>query len=583
MVASWLNHKALQIIKGIPKTPGDTYSAEVGPVVCNLMGGAFTLEEWTPEIAPTKNGGVWTDSPLVDGRQLLAAPAGNVTETMKVLITGSGYLDTMRQYSTLNKMVQDCRDYWQEDYQIEPVYLMWYAGCGAGEQYALISNMELAPSYLDSTGPTLRVSITIEREPYWRWGVPPGANPKLWTYEVNPDNPQYNINTASLMTGSDHLVTDAIVNKHEWAAVSVAGRQIEPYFGGGYQKNYVTIPAASVPGDAPALVEMSISSNVWVPANIYIGHSTNKMIGTGHDGNARANSLVLNSGDVNGNGIGTVGVIGATLGVLGQNAANYYRISRTVSAADPAYITLAQWGGDKVGLIGLDLDRQFYRGTYAVFFRGNNDSAAPLAADMKIRVVMSEMEDNVANQAVAQIILPETTVPITSGGVPGLSYMGMVTWPLSGRSVQSPLGYGVQLQQGASNMRVSLQQQVLVATANRIIRFVDLIFMPIDEGMAQIVTSLSTLSTTGLAILDNTGYEARGAAKQIAKTYVTNAVSGGVSQELRGQDIMLTPRMDNRIYVLIDGFNSSLTGSPPSQINTVRLNIVPRSAGIRTE
>ena len=97
----WLNHKALQIIKGLPQVPGDQFSAEAKLTIFDLMSGTVSLDpedEWSPQIAPVKNGGVWTESPISDGRRLLAAPAGNVIEKITILISGSGYLEVMKQF-----------------------------------------------------------------------------------------------------------------------------------------------------------------------------------------------------------------------------------------------------------------------------------------------------------------------------------------------------------------------------------------------------------------------------------------------------------------------------------------------------
>ena len=64
-------------------------------------------------------------------------------------------------------------------------------------------------------------------------------------------------------------------------------------------------------------------------------------------------------------------------------------------------------------------------------------------------------------------------------------------------------------------------------------------------------------------------------------TYITNANSGGVNQEVRGQDILLKPATDQRLYFISDGWVSGVLESYPNQSNTIRLNIVPRWAGIR--
>jgi len=208
---------------------------------------------------------------------------------------------------------------------------------------------------------------------------------------------------------------------------------------------------------------------------------------------------------------------------------------------------------------------------------------------MQIRLFVEEFEDNAANQSInswtGQAVYPQ--ISVVPAQYPNLSYMGALTLPLSNRSVQSPLGYGVQLQEANSNLRISVQQQVLVATANRTFAITDLIFIPIDEGMAQVNISLNTFSASGALVIDNTGYLTRGEARQAAVSYVTNANSGGVSQEVRGQDITLAPKMNQRLYFIGDVYNAASTPtvpaymSTPSQLITVYLNIVPRWTAIR--
>lgn len=576
MVAgSWIDHEKLQIVKGVGKTATDAFSAENDPVVVNLLGGIITLETtgWSPQIAATKSGGVWADSPITDGRTLLAAPEGNVTEKMTLVIADRSYLAVVKALSGLTQMARDCRDFWQTATQTDQVYLVWKAKCGAGEQYALLYNIEVATEYKDGPDPIINATITLEREPFWR-GLPPGANPKLWTFYVN--NQQIGLGSkvladATLVTGSDHLITQTIQNKFEWTPAA-AGLQTTPI-----SQNYIDISASQVPGDAPALLEISISPDIVTPANIYIGKTSKKLSGTGHDGIARANALILNVGDgySGSNLTKTAGI--STTGVKSNgSSATFYYGTRTSTGVSGNWVNAAGWGG-LVPANGIKLDRELFRGTYAVFARACNNSGTPVLADMRMRVLINEYEDN-ASEYLQTITLNEVNPPM--GSVRPLSYMGTVTFPFGNRSVQSPLGYGRQLQGANSNIQIILQYFVDVATANRIFEAVDVIFMPVDEGMAQIVTTDTVGTVAGAAILDNTGYFTRGTIEQNANGYISNADSGGVGQEVRGQPIMLSPKVNQRLYFISDD-NTSPVASALNKSFTCRLNIVPRWAGIR--
>lgn len=572
----WLDHKQLQIVKGVAATPGDPYTAENPLQVVNLMGGPITLDEWSPNIPALKNGGVWASSPVADGRTLLAAPVGNVTERMSILISDSSYAGVQRQLTALNQMAADCRDFWQADYQIDPVYLVWFASCGTGPQYAIIYNIELAPEYQPAPIPTLRVNVTIERESAWRW-IPPGANPKLWAYEVNLSNPQFNYNVASLVSFTNDLINTSVQNKHEWLAAAY-GLQVTPL-----SKNYMEISAAQVPGDAPALVQLAIRGASTPFASVYVARSSKDYSGVDHTGVQRANALTLNAGDGN-----TASVVTKTLGaaatglISNGSSVNYYYGQRTATGIDANYVTACGWGG-ATGANGIKLDRQFFRGTFAVFCRATNNSAAGVLTDMKMRVFIEEFEDN-ATQYSNSITLPEVYVPLTGTGNPGnqLSYMGTVTIPFSDRAVVSPLGYGIQLQESNSNIRISLQLKYEVATANRIFRMLDLIFIPIDEGMLQIVTPQNLTGGTPTLLIDNTGYLNRGDSEQTAKVYTTNANSGGIGIEVRGQHIMLKPGTAQRLYFLLTEY-VTIAESQQTDVATIGLNIVPRSYGIREQ
>jgi len=580
----WLDHKQLQIIKGIGATPGDTYSAENPRQVVNLMSGIISLEDWSPNIPAIKGGGVWASSPIADGRTLLAAPVGNVTEKMSIRIVDTSYLGVQRQLNALNQMVSDCRDFWQSDYQIDPVYLMWYANCGAGPQYAMIYNIELAPEYEQSPTPSVRINMTIEREPAWR-GIPPGANPKIWTYEVNPSNPQFNVNTAALLTGSDHLITEVLNNKYEWspAAVGLQTTYIT--------KNYIDIPAALVPGDTDALVELSIDTSdalfIGKPINTYIGRTSKPLTGTGHDGVPRAMALNLNAGDHQGSGVLVKTAVGVVSGILSNNSAvTSYAGIRTVTGVDAAYVTAAVWGAPIVSNI-IQLDRELYRGTYAVFVRAYNTSAAaPVVSDMKMRLTFTEGTDI---ESVNPVVLPEVYVPLLDNNIDyGITYMGTITYPFSERSIVSAEGYGRQIMQSTNNnMRVILEQQVLVATANRQFTLLDVMLIPMDEGMVHMITTPITGTSKAGIILDNTGHLARGNVRQVgfsfnrssADAYIT---TGGSAVEVRGQPITLKPGTRQRLYFLQNYYIS--TAAPREGLRatyTVRMNIVPRWLGVR--
>lgn len=588
-------HQEVKIIMGIPKAIGDTNSAENGidANVINLLGQAETgggdgflidpMNNWTPQIAQVKNGGIWVESALTDGRQLLATSRGNVVETITCIATASTEQLMATLLSRLFRLAQNAENFWTTQWQIEPVYLKWWGRGAPGAQYALISEVNIAITELDYPGESQQafrqVVLTIEREAAWRWEVPPGGNPKLWSFYSRSERVgiQKAFADLTLIANSDHLITQTVQNKHEWQ-VAGFGLQVSPL-----SINYIPIPAAKVPGDMPALVEMSITGDTEGGADVYISRSSRQFSGTGHDSVARKSALILNVGDSNVTALTkTVGIVSTGVLSNGSNAVYYYG-ARTSTGVDAVFQTACAWG-DNTGTARVKLDREFFRGSFAIFCRARNNSAAPVVTDMQMRIVIEEYENAGAASAYSQTVtLPTAQVPVLAAGAP-LVYMGTVTLPLSNRTVQSPAGYGVQLQETLSNLRVTLQQQVLVVTANRIFEVIDVIFMPIDEGMTQIVFApVVTLTTSSyVSIVDNTGYLQHGQAGQNSVGYITNSITGGVNQEIRGADITLLPKVDQRLYFIMD--SAAPAATPTSRLQqtlVVRLNIVPRSMGMR--
>jgi len=565
MASDWLNHKQLMIVKGIQKTPGDSFSAEVGLTTFNLMSdGPVTLQEWSPAIPAVKNSGVWTDSPISDGRRLLAAPVGNVTEKMTILITDSTYLGVQKQLVVLNQMVLDCREFWQGNAQIEPIWLAWAAGCNNPllPQYALLYNIETALTYIRSNQPTIEVNITLEREPYWR-GIPPGANPKLWSYYVNSAHPQFDVSVSTLVTLSDHLITQTIQNKFEWTPAAVDS-QVTPL-----SQNYIDITASQVPGDAPALVEMVLTPEIAGSyQDTFISLSSRDLVQVNHSGANKASAYNLAAGDgtAPGGAAKTIGTINT--GLLSNNSAvNYTFVQKALVAGDVAYTNYLYWGDIANDIIGID--RHLLAGTYAVFLRAK---ATVDDTTVKVRITFKEV-DGTTGVASGGVVF--TDIPITGTGANNyeLHYVGQLSIPFQTNDVFGVLGYGRYVRDNKSNLYITLDAKNS-SGANRTLNILDLVFVPTENWLCEFVP---TGTSQNNIIVDSTGYFSGAKAEVVAGNYYPVTPRTMIGGELRGQTPYLLPGRNQRLYFL---FNSSL-GPTPNAPFTVRLNIVPRWSGIR--
>lgn len=573
MSDSWLDHKKLQIVKGFGKIPSDNSSAEINPTPINLMSGLISLDTngWSPNIPQVKNGGVWVDSPIQDGRQLLSAPSGNVTEKIVVIITDNSYLGIMKALSDLNQMADDCHSFWESDFQYNPVYLLWWAGCGIGEQYAQIYDIQLSPEYLDSPSPTLRVSITIEREPYWR-GIPPGANPKLWTlYLANQTQP--NTTNVNLTTQTNDLVYDTNVkNRFEW----------DTSYANPISRNYLDIPASLIAGDAPALVSLILqatTNSLNVTSSVYVGRTTRPVTALDRFGSTVLQSYCLNAGDAIAPTSWTK-TIDANCGCFSNASSVNKYIGRNATLATGSYPLFARWANFNNQRF---VDPNLQSGSFAVFWRCKQLNGA--AGDVQARFGVTEGNVTITGDY--------ANLPLVSGVVAtcdnrfDMLYLGVVTLPLSGSVNSSSDGRGLDVyRKTAGDASYAIQIDVKQNNAaTRSVDFLDLVLMPISECLVQLMATLS--GPFLFQHYDNTGYISHGQNTQQARTIsVLSSDTMELALEARGADLTLIPNVNNRLYFMnqrkdsVAGNNYSAPDSTGNDF-TIRLNIVPRWFGIR--
>ena len=270
----------LYLCIGVPTALGMTNSAEQGVDRISLNSGEVGLSinpdnPWNPAMPSLKNR--WSDSIGMDGRVPDSHNVGNVTETINLILYDEIRSNMARYLSALNLFIARARRYSSTFGEIEPVYLDFRALGAPGNQYALVYNIEMAVNWqhgLPFEHNTAYITLEIEREPAWR-GLPPGAPPTLWTqYHLGRvPGKDYDYTDLSLLSGTA-LVQATVQNRHEWDAVS--GYDAAPL-----SKNYIDIPAEDIPGDAPALLSVSVEydfSAAEYPLELYIAHSSKPSI-----------------------------------------------------------------------------------------------------------------------------------------------------------------------------------------------------------------------------------------------------------------------------------------------------------------
>ena len=549
----------LELVKGLGAHSVVSNSAEIPLDPINLMNiGGFSIEEkgWIPSITQVKNDGQYAESDLSDGRTLVAAAEGNVRETMTLTATAATLASRYLLEKRLLAFADAARENHISDAQIEPVYLKVKFKDAPGEQYAHIYNIQFAQRSDPFAGDNInKLTITIEREPFW-CGLPPGANPKIWSYYANGGS----ITAAANLlirstTGSQdgHLVYGVIRNCLEWTNVTTISA-----------KNYIDIPASKIPGDAPALACIVIRNvnDANTLRNHYIARSTKATALKGRDGN---DHYQIYSFPAAASALGTdASKVADTGGVLitHQSAS---RLRGNVSfAGGTADAMRFRWQSATL----LRFSMNTIRGHFAVFARARQDGGTLGQIKIHLEYGLNSPDG---------IKLPERSVPLVAGSGNTsewpVIYMGQIMLPPDVHVVSGVDGQGLGVP-NALDADVALSMWSRRSAGAGVLYVCDLILIPIDEPSCQIVVANANV-TASTPIIDATCHLSRGKKPGLAGHFSNyNDVA-----ELRGQFIELIPGVNNRLYFF--GINHSTGLSPTQSDHDVWVDIIPRWRGIR--
>lgn len=99
----------------------------------------FKLVDWTARTAAPKGGGVWRESPFLQGRQLVLHEYENIIDTFDLVPIGGGDKDLLiRTTQDLRRLLEKAVAYWVTDWQNEPVWIEARGICETNTRYAVI-------------------------------------------------------------------------------------------------------------------------------------------------------------------------------------------------------------------------------------------------------------------------------------------------------------------------------------------------------------------------------------------------------------------------------------------------------------
>ncbi len=145
-------------------------------------GSGFVLNEWEPKEAQPKDGGIYKDSGVADGRKLAMIRYANVEEELILTITGENPNSLTRNLRKLRALLIKANTYWLSGFAYEPVWLKVKGKDEAYIRYSIVCGWRIEkesnPFHPPVSGGGLVLSamndfeLMIEREPFWLDTVP---------------------------------------------------------------------------------------------------------------------------------------------------------------------------------------------------------------------------------------------------------------------------------------------------------------------------------------------------------------------------------------------------------------------------
>lgn len=114
----------------------------------NKHGKGFSLIRYVPGRPNFKGGGVWQDSPLAIGRQLVAGVRTNTTDALTLRIAYPSHDSIITALNDFDELIEKAIAYWTTTWQQTPVYLQAQAHGENAKRYALVRHAQY-DSYFD--------------------------------------------------------------------------------------------------------------------------------------------------------------------------------------------------------------------------------------------------------------------------------------------------------------------------------------------------------------------------------------------------------------------------------------------------
>ena len=175
--------KAIHVAVSRPRNPAPLLEFTDGVGVLNLLDPrAIQSCAWRPTIAPYKGSGMWSDSPLANGRRLVYRRFANAVEVMEFTASGKDQDELIAHTRELLRWLEAAADYWTSRWATRPVYLRARSPYEGNIRHAIVhaasvpelEDVYAQPFFTARGRPTFdRLTLRLERGPWL--DMPPGT------------------------------------------------------------------------------------------------------------------------------------------------------------------------------------------------------------------------------------------------------------------------------------------------------------------------------------------------------------------------------------------------------------------------
>ena len=157
----------------------------------------FRVTNWEVQVPDYKGSGVFSSSPVAEGRKLIDGYWDNVTQTITFHLRGDGDTDITTQNAAAEKLselfnaLQAARDFSKTSWVRDPVYMQYKADNETNYRYAFIANAripQLADQYNIEFAQLVMLDLDLIIEHPVAFGMPPGEGAPVLASAVETYN-----------------------------------------------------------------------------------------------------------------------------------------------------------------------------------------------------------------------------------------------------------------------------------------------------------------------------------------------------------------------------------------------------------